>query len=169
VQKADQITESITSLISSYSGTNKNLLTLKVNYQFADSSMKNITEYLIQSHTPKITEATNEKFADQVNSEIETGKPEQKLVKQVEANPLASNPAMTCSKCQSENLEVTYGKYGYYFKCSDCDGNTAIRLECKNSSCKPRIKKQKNTFYKVCETCGTSELYFTNQLAEEAQ
>jgi len=67
-----------------------------------------------------------------------------------------------CSKCGSLNLEIRYGKYGYYFKCLECNGNTAIKLKCKNSSCKPRVKKEKLNFYRVCEKCNEKELFFVN-------
>jgi hypothetical protein len=56
VHKADQITEILNNLLSGYAGTNKNFLTLKVNYQLADSSMEKITKYLLQSHKPKSIE-----------------------------------------------------------------------------------------------------------------
>ncbi len=68
-----------------------------------------------------------------------------------------------CSKCKSTNIEIVYGKYGYYFKCLFCDGNTAIKLTCSNANCKPKIKKRKLNFYQTCETCGKDELFFVNR------
>ncbi len=71
-----------------------------------------------------------------------------------------------CSKCKSPNLEIRYGKYGYYFKCLFCDGNTAIKLTCSSKECKAKLKKSKLNFYQVCEVCGLNELFFTNPKAE---
>ncbi len=73
-----------------------------------------------------------------------------------------------CSKCQSDTIEIRYGKYGYYFKCLKCDGNTAIKLTCSTFDCKPKIKKGKLNFYQVCDVCGMNELFFTNQEIKEA-
>lgn len=169
VYKADQIPDAINGLLANYAGTNKNILTRKVNYQFADSSMENITTYLLQSHTPKtvpaklgIAEGNNQKDSTKpaVSSRKTKDSAKQSTVEQEEA---------ICSKCSSKNIEITYGRYGYYFKCNDCLGNTSIKLTCKDESCKPRIKKKKLTFYKACDECNTSEVYFENKSLETAE
>ncbi|QOR62728.1 nuclease-related domain-containing protein [Sulfurovum sp. ST-21] len=67
-----------------------------------------------------------------------------------------------CKKCDNQSLEIRYGKYGYYFKCLNCDSNMPIKHTCNKPSCKPRTKKNKNHFYKVCESCGVKELFFVN-------
>lgn len=71
-----------------------------------------------------------------------------------------------CSKCNSSNTFIQHGRYGYYFKCSDCNGNTSIKLSCATKACKPRIRKQAHQFFKECATCGTSELYHENEVVE---
>lgn len=165
VHKADQISDSIKLLLANYAGTNKNLLTMKVNYQFADSSMENITNYLLKSHTPKTIEPEEAKQEAAELTEEKT-----KTVTQEEtdtATKIEKVTAMTCSKCKSENIQITYGRYGYYFKCGDCGGNSAIKLECQHSSCKPKISKKKDHFYKVCAACDTSDLYFINKPVAE--
>jgi len=68
-----------------------------------------------------------------------------------------------CSKCDSSALEIAYGKYGYYFKCLDCSGNTAIKLSCKHPSCKPKLSKRKLQFFKICSTCQSEEFFFANK------
>jgi hypothetical protein len=68
-----------------------------------------------------------------------------------------------CSKCNSNAIEIAYGKYGYYFKCLDCGGNTAIKLSCKYPSCKPKLSKRKLQFFKICSTCQSEEFFFTNK------
>ena len=67
-----------------------------------------------------------------------------------------------CNKCKSQNLKVTYGR-NYYFKCLDCGNNIPIKHTCKTSECKPRTKKRKNQFFKVCEKCGIDELFYENK------
>ncbi len=68
-----------------------------------------------------------------------------------------------CSKCGGDNTFIQHGRYGYYFKCSDCDGNTGIKLSCVTTTCKPRIRKQALQFFKECATCNSSELYHENE------
>lgn len=70
--------------------------------------------------------------------------------------------AHLCRKCKSQNLSIQYGRYGYYFKCSDCDGNTPIKLSCGKPGHKERLRKQGLNFYRECADCDSSTLYFTN-------
>ena len=67
-----------------------------------------------------------------------------------------------CSKCDSENTTILSGRYGYYFKCQDCQGNTAIKLKCVSKACEPRIRKQKDQFFEECATCKSSRLFYQN-------
>jgi hypothetical protein len=72
----------------------------------------------------------------------------------------ADKPA--CKHCKSQNLAVTYGKYGYYFKCGDCCGNTPIKITCGKDGHIERIRKDSNKFYRECADCGSSSLYYLN-------
>jgi hypothetical protein len=76
--------------------------------------------------------------------------------------PLAIYNTHQCSKCSSKNLKVEYGKYGYYFKCADCEGNTAIKLDCDVKGHKVKIRKKGNQFYSDCAECASSKLFFEN-------
>jgi hypothetical protein len=67
-----------------------------------------------------------------------------------------------CRSCSGENLSVQYGKYGYYFKCADCAGNTPIKTGCGKDGHKERIRKDGLKFFRECEQCNTSALYFVN-------
>jgi len=67
-----------------------------------------------------------------------------------------------CRNCSSEKLSIQYGKYGYYFKCADCDGNTQIKIGCGKEGHKERIRKEGLKFFRECEQCNSSVLYFVN-------
>lgn len=178
VHKADQITETLNDSLSGYAGTNKSILTLKVNYQLANSSMEKITSYLLQSHKPKEiekeevdgvikeTKQVEETVGGEVKEPLHTETTDNKITPEKNDN---NHSVKNCSKCKSLNIEITYGKYGYYFKCRKCKGNTSIKLKCKDSSCKPRIKKKKDHFYQECVSCKKSELYFINKPVESIQ
>jgi len=68
----------------------------------------------------------------------------------------------TCRDCKSPNFSIQYGKFGYYFKCGNCDANTPIKISCGKDGHKERIRKDGLKFYRECADCGTSSLYFTN-------
>jgi len=77
-----------------------------------------------------------------------------------ESSAQQSQPA--CRDCKSSNLSIQYGKFGYYFKCGNCDANTPIKISCGKDGHKERIRKDGLKFYRECADCGTSSLYFTN-------
>ena len=66
-----------------------------------------------------------------------------------------------CGKCGSKCLSILY-KHSYYFKCADCQGNTAIRRTCPQCGALLKTRKQGQRFYGECPGCGTSEHFFTN-------
>lgn len=171
VYKADQIVEKISALVKGYSGVNEGFLSLKVNYSFHSDSKEKIEKFLVGSHSPAKVNTIEEpkKLMEAKPAPVEA-KP---VPVEVKPTPAEVKPAPTeikktdvvrsCSKCQSEKIEILYGKYGYYFKCTDCSGNTAIKLKCNKDSCKPRIRKEKYKFFQECKSCETSTLYFGNQ------
>jgi hypothetical protein len=77
--------------------------------------------------------------------------------------PAESTNPYTCRECKNANISVQYGKYGYYFKCGECDSNTPIKISCGKSGHKERIRKDGQKFYRECSDCGSSELFFANQ------
>ncbi len=81
-------------------------------------------------------------------------------VPQVETK--APESAIQCRNCGSGQLSIQYGKYGYYFKCSACDGNTPVKLGCCSEGHRERLRKDGRQFFRECGECGTSSLYFTN-------
>lgn len=67
-----------------------------------------------------------------------------------------------CRNCGSGKLSVQYGKFGYYFKCTACDGNTPIKLSCGVDGHKEHIRKEGRKFFRECAECKSSKLYFEN-------
>ena len=67
-----------------------------------------------------------------------------------------------CKECKSHQGSIEYGKYGYYFKCSQCQANTKIRFTCLPQH-NPRLRKAGKQFYRDCAECRSSELYSTNR------
>lgn len=70
---------------------------------------------------------------------------------------------LSCKSCGGTRLAVEYGKFGYYFKCKACEANTAIKISCGLDGHKERIRKDKLTFYRECEQCGSSRFFHVNE------
>lgn len=71
-----------------------------------------------------------------------------------------SRPA--CRACRSEKIVIRYGKYGYYFKCLSCNGNTPILVMCSTCGQKESIHKDGSRFYRECITCKLRSLFYVN-------
>lgn len=70
---------------------------------------------------------------------------------------------MKCRECTSPKLSIQYGKYGYYFRCEVCGGNTPIRISCGKDGHKERIRKDGLKFYRECSDCKSKSLFFVNR------
>lgn len=68
-----------------------------------------------------------------------------------------------CRRCKSPDLTILYGRYGYYFKCTACSGNTPIKLSCGHELHRERLRKDGQRFYRECADCRTSTLFFENR------
>lgn len=73
---------------------------------------------------------------------------------------VASTEGPKCKNCAGTQGAILYGN-SYYFKCDRCETNTAMRPTC-HPGHKPRLRKNKQNFYRDCPDCGTSTLFHTN-------
>lgn len=73
--------------------------------------------------------------------------------------------APSCKKCHGHDGSIQSGQYGYYFRCTPCETNTAIRFTCLPGH-HPKLRKAKLQFFRDCPECGSSELYFTNSVSQ---
>lgn len=103
--------------------------------------VKELGEFLIQNNKPKSYDYKNK-------YRIKTSQ---------------KNEKYKCTKCESQNLQVNYGR-NYYFKCLDCKNNIPIKHTCKTKDCKPKTKKRKLQFFKICEVCGIDEFFYENSI-----
>lgn len=130
--------------------------------------VKSIAMQLISMHKP-ITPDYRAQFGLSKTTAYDTNIQEEPTKNDAETikpsmieQPLANYSVHVCNKCQSQHLSIEYGKYGYYFKCKDCQGNTAIKISCDNAAHKPRLRKDGHQFFKECAECQSSQLFYTN-------
>jgi hypothetical protein len=67
-----------------------------------------------------------------------------------------------CRTCGNSKVSIQYGKFGYYFKCEACEGNTPIKLGCGMDGHKERLRKDGKDFYRECPDCKSSSLFYSN-------
>jgi hypothetical protein len=187
--KADQITSVIDKQYSQLCKNAKNLL-INIPYVFSPKSLFRLKKFLVSAHTPskssssptstakdktdivaiapvntpvkEVVKAPAETIAkalvkEVLKSEKEVEAPKQKVIE------IDKKTIHTCSKCSSDKVNIAYGKFGYYFKCEACGGNTNIKKLCVSKDCKPKLRKEKLNFFIECPTCETSSLFFTNK------
>jgi hypothetical protein len=79
------------------------------------------------------------------------------------AESRASTAEPKCKACDGNDLAIEYGRYGYYFKCGSCGGNTSLKIGCGVPGHKERIRKDKLNFYRECDECKTSSIFFEDK------
>jgi hypothetical protein len=81
----------------------------------------------------------------------------------VSASPASRNQRPACRHCGGNQVEIRYGKYGYYFKCLACDKNTKIESpHCHSCGSETKIRKQGKAFQHRCTSCGKETDFFAN-------
>lgn len=73
----------------------------------------------------------------------------------------------TCKHCGSEDLDILYGKYGYYFKCFACSGSSNITASCPRCSKRTKLSKKGSEFTSNCEACCSSTHFHTNPVRSQ--
>lgn len=78
----------------------------------------------------------------------------------------------TCRHCGGSDLSAHAGRYGYYWKCASCGGNTTMTGICAACGAKPRtgsvvrVRKQGRDYFKTCSACGIEERVWTEPATE---
>ena len=168
VHKADRVAERAKELIGQHKRVNH---PLSLNFKesgrsFNDEEMSRVSAFLRNRHTPlehvaaRVGAGLEPVAAVAPAAPVVIPAPVSSVVAAVPAP--AARASHTCRHCESDALAVVYGKYGYYFKCSSCDGNTSISESCEGCGTKARVRKEKERFFAECGSCERSRLFFRN-------
>ena len=144
VCKADRAIENIQRIIQGYRKKDSALSLSLGPYILGKSARQKISQFLIKNHSPA-----------NVSDLIE--EPPRLKTEYTGGRSFAS-----CKHCRGTVVEVVYGKYGYYLKCDECGGNTAIRENCSGCGKQLRVRKEKEKFFLECRDCNTSTLFHKN-------
>lgn len=128
----------------------------------SSETLADICKKIIAQHRP-ITMNYAAKFGltNAQNSPAEPAAPPAQAAQKTPDAREILEPAQ-CRSCQSQAISIQYGKYGYYFKCGSCDGNTPIKIGCGHPGHKERLRKEGPSFYRECVDCKSSSLFFAN-------
>lgn len=187
VLKADQVPARLQGMLKEHRRANS-LFNLNPNaggYEFRPDEMERIIRFLQEHHRPRsrseqqhpVPNPSPGQSTESIQMEPEpspsvlqltaVSTPVRSAVQSepdVPAVPDESNPEHRCRHCESDRLLVESGRYGYFFKCGSCEGNTPIRETCKACGEKEKLRKSGPRFFAECGACSTSRLYYVNQV-----
>jgi len=146
VYKADRAIGEIQKIIKEYRKKGSALSLSLGPYYLGKSARTNISTFLIKNHVPS-------------NYSVLAPAPESVKAK---TEYIASKFFASCKHCKGKLVEVTYGKYGYYLKCQECQKNTPIRENCSGCGKQLKVRKEKDRFFLECHICDTSTLFHKN-------
>ena len=155
VHKADRVAERAKELIGKHKRVNH---PLSLNFKesgrsFNDEEMGRVSAFLRNRHVPLLEASTARAEARLKPAVVPSDTPK-------EPTPAAANATHTCRHCGSNKVAVVYGRYSYYFKCLDCEGNTAIKESCEGCGQKAKLRKERENFYAECASCERSRIFF---------
>lgn len=153
VVKADEFVKTIRRRMEEGSATKALLSAAKI---ISQSTLEEIGRKIAALHTPARFDY-RAKFGLNRSTAAQIADPSD-----VESSSQMTASSYACRHCQSDRLSVMYGKYGYYFKCAVCGGNTPIKVGCGKPGHKERIRKDGSKFFRECGRCGRSVLIYTN-------
>ena len=72
---------------------------------------------------------------------------------------VTATSAAACKGCAGTRLEGRWGRYGYYWRCLDCDTNTSMPRTCTHCGSKnAKVHKDGPVYERRCPDCATREL-----------
>ena len=78
-----------------------------------------------------------------------------------DALPTPAQPS--CAKCGSRALHAQHGRYGYFYRCLTCTGNTRLPRTCPACGADgQRVRKERLNFFVDCGQCGRATRVHTN-------
>ncbi|TWU23246.1 Nuclease-related domain protein [Novipirellula galeiformis] len=151
-----------------------------VNYLTAGKKeMKQLEEHHIPAFTDEEMESVKDFLASRrrgaaaAKSPKPPAVPKKVAIAKEVASTQPSNGAppfeVKCDGCDAKDVEILYGRYGYYFRCRVCDTKKTVPQKCEVCSEKAKLRKKANCFYRDCQSCGTPILLHTNPAESESK
>jgi|SRR5579859_3211868 len=168
VTKADLVADRVREIIKRHKKARGLLnLNLKSNdglFNFKDVEIEAIRHWLTEYHCPPAkanAPVEQESPLSQPQAAIQPpAGPAVPVAQDVRSMTPQATGLGICQKCDAQRL-ILWGKFGYYWKCPNCQTNMPIKEYCPNCKIKMKLRKDKKRFFKYCEACRSPEsLYF---------
>ena len=165
VCKADQVAERISAIVQRHKKATSLLsLSLKDGMEhFGETERQKISEFFIARHRsrqnpsrPSATKAVEAASPPVVREVTTSNVPPPASPATGSPQAMAGSVMGICQKC-GKQCEILWGKYGYYWKCAQCQSNMPIKEYCPTCKGKLRLRKDQSRFYKYCEPCKSAE------------
>ena len=159
VNKADLIPDRIREIVKRHKNA-RGLFSMNVKdgvYNFKAEEVEAIRQWFVAHHYP-ITLVAQPKIEKtpvvaESRSAYVAGQPSP-------ISPQSSISALgRCEKCGAQ-CSILWGKFGYYWKCPQCQSNMPIKEHCPSCQGKIKLRKDKQRFYKYCDQCKTPEVLY---------
>lgn len=130
---------------------------------FTDQEITSIRDFLLSRHDGgRGLLVAEETESPKVASVLDSSPVKDQRKQETNLSSAVPEYAYCCQHCSSRKVEIVYGKYGYYFKCGACDGNTKIDFTCSSCEKKAKIRKSGKQFFWNCAQCGNDSSFFKN-------
>jgi hypothetical protein len=162
VCKADQVTIKIKAILEKMRQANSLVSTMKSSseggYWLTEKELVRIAAFLNARHRPVSS-------VEPQSTLLEPLTPSEPAPPKLTTPAVQTTKRFNCRACSSEQLEVAFGKFGYYFKCRSCLSNTPIQENCPSCKAKLKVRKSGLNHFLDCPNCASSQLFFTNPSA----
>lgn len=139
--KADQVVDRVVAIVRRLAAGPK---------QFDAAKRKQIAEHLLAIYVPLRGSARRPAV------EPKPAKPSEPVRPAHVAEP-------KCKHCGSGALHAQYGRYGYFFRCLSCTGNTKMSRACPSCGADlQRVRKDRLNFFVDCDRCRRTTRVYTN-------
>lgn len=172
VMKVDRIAEAVNGEIEHHRkhtgavGFARGLATMDLNsgtYNLTDEEMDRIERHLLASHTPRVAALSPTSAARPTPAARHptTTPPPQSLPAPAESRRAERMEALTCGKCHSVNVRVTFAR-DYCLKCEECSKFTSIPYVCPACGKFARVRKDGPECFRDCDGpggCGAKTVF----------
>ncbi|NLX57679.1 MAG: hypothetical protein GXY74_01165 [Phycisphaerae bacterium] len=171
VMKADQIPHAI---LAHHEALNNGVFSLSAKDEdleaFSKKEFAAVIQFLLKRDVAPAPIAEVRRFAAELPQQADLpaqGEREASEAEMAESDDQPVERQFACRKCESTNLSVAHGPYGYYLKCGGCGGNTPIVELCQKCTEKLKVSKSGDAYSLVCPKCNQTSPLRVGAAAEK--
>lgn len=171
VCKADQAAEKVRSQVDEHARATR-LLTPSAGdhglWRMSAEEVANVAAFLCEHHVPFSSGRAQDHSPRVARAATAMVEPKVKTTSRPAGDTATE---ARCKTCGDARLTALWGKFGYYWKCLSCGGNTAMPTTCGVCGAQGhrgqtvRIRKEGPAYFRVCDSCSIEERLWTEPSA----